>query len=87
MPGKDVHFCFQIKSEWDIQQEDYLKTLKAQLFDTRKRYQTALREYFIVLCFSVVTLEEKKKRRKFGKTPPRRLIQDRARKNKVPKTT
>jgi hypothetical protein len=28
--GKDSYFCFQIKSEWDIQQADYLKTLTEQ---------------------------------------------------------
>lgn len=80
---KDSYFCFQIKSEWDIEQEDYLKTLKAQLHDTRNRYQSGLREYFIVLCFSVVTLEKEKKRRKFKEREERGLVEDRTRKNKI----
>jgi hypothetical protein len=82
---RDSYFCFQIKSEWDIQQEDYLKTLKAQLFDTRRRYQSGLREYFIVLCFSVMTLE-KQKRRKFQKIQEPRWIEDRKREIKSEKS-
>ena len=81
--SRDSFFCFQIKSEWDIQQEDYLKTLKSQFHDTRNRYQSGLQEYFIVLCFSIVTLEKEKKRRKFQKSQPRGLVADETRKNKI----
>jgi hypothetical protein len=45
--------AFQIKSEWDLDQEDYLKTLKSQAFEALNEYRDALDRYYIVLCAGV----------------------------------
>jgi hypothetical protein len=46
--------CFQVKGEWDLAQNSYLQTLKAQYFDTRTRYGSKLKAYYILVCYSIV---------------------------------
>jgi hypothetical protein len=77
-------FCFQIKSEWDLQQPDYLQTLKSQFFDTQRRYRTELQEYFIILCVSVV-VEEKKRKHRDAQPIHHRWIDDRTKRTKLGK--
>lgn len=79
----DSYFCFQIKSESDLQQPNYLKTLKAQYFDSRNRYQSGLQEYFIVLCSSVVKLQKPKKRKFQATQPPPSWVEDPTKKNRI----
>lgn len=47
--------CFQVKGEWDLSQNSYLQTLKAQYFDTNNRYGSRLKAYYVLLCYSVVS--------------------------------
>jgi hypothetical protein len=47
--------CFQIKGEWDLAEKDFLKTLKSQYFDSRKEYEQGFKDYYIVVCYSIVT--------------------------------
>ena len=59
---KKEYVCFQIKGEWDRSQKDYLKTLKSQYFDSVKRYEPGLRDYYIVLCYSIVSKDKERNR-------------------------
>jgi len=51
--------CFQVKAEDDLAEKDYLKTLKAQFFDTQNTYGSRLQHYYIVVCYSIVAEDEK----------------------------
>lgn len=42
--------CFQIKTKEDLIKPDYLKTLKAQYFDSLSAYKELI-DYYILLCF------------------------------------
>jgi hypothetical protein len=53
--------CFQIKSEGDLKEANYLKTLKSQVFDTESTYQKLL-DYYVVLCPDMNDWEAKRKR-------------------------
>ena len=53
--------CFQIKSDSDLRNDDYLRILKSQYFDTERAYQKLL-DYYIVLCSDLNDWEAKKKR-------------------------
>jgi hypothetical protein len=46
---------FQLKGEWDLNQKDYLQKLKAQYHDATERYGDRLVDYYIVLCYSIVS--------------------------------
>ena len=65
--------CFQIKAEWDLSQADHLKILKAQHFDSERLYGDALKDYYIVLCWSIAAKDKAQKR----------LTLDKSRKEKV----
>lgn len=43
------YICFQIKSEDDLKNNDYLRILKAQYFDTMEKYGH-FEDYYIILC-------------------------------------
>lgn len=70
---KKEYVSFQVKGEWDLSQKDYLKTLKSQYFDSIKRYGDSLKDYYIVLCYSIATKDKQKQR----------LTLDKGRKEKV----
>lgn len=46
---EDDFLCFQVKTEDDLRDNDHLKTLKAQYFDSRQRYP-AMSDYYLLLC-------------------------------------
>jgi hypothetical protein len=48
------YVCFQVKAEGDLAETDYLKTLKAQFFDTDNTFGSKLKHYYIVVCYSIV---------------------------------
>ena len=50
--------CSQIKSEADLKEKDWLKTLKAQWFDAQKTYQT-LQDYYIIACCDILKHKQK----------------------------
>lgn len=50
--GNLSHICFQIKSEEDLRNRDYLKILKAQYFDAERTYSNIL-DYYILLCCDI----------------------------------
>ena len=52
------YVCFQVKSHNDLTEKDYLKTLKSQLFDTRRLYQPTLKDYYVLICCSLVIEDE-----------------------------
>jgi hypothetical protein len=56
--GVKEFVCFQVKGEDDLAQKDYLKTLKAQFFDTQNTYGSKLKHYYIVVCYSLVSEDE-----------------------------
>ena len=56
--GVKEFVCFQVKGEDDLAQKDYLKTLKAQFFDTQNTYGSKLQHYYIVVCYSLVSEDE-----------------------------
>jgi hypothetical protein len=53
--GAKEYVCFQVKAEGDLAEKDYLKTLKAQFFDTDSTFGSKLKHYYIVVCYSIVT--------------------------------
>lgn len=44
------YICFQIKSNNDLKDKDYLMKLKAQANDTKMKYGTNLGDYYILVC-------------------------------------
>lgn len=52
--GDEVNYiCFQIKSEDDLKDKDYLKNLKAQFFDTKQNYKNILDYYILLSCDAI----------------------------------
>lgn len=54
--------CLQVKSEWDLNQEDYIKTLKAQAFESQRTYERLLDYYIVVCCDLLAANKESRKR-------------------------
>ena len=54
--------CFQIKTKEDLAKGDYLKTLKAQYYDSLSSYQELI-DYYILLCFHSEDKKYKEKMR------------------------
>ncbi len=67
------YISFQIKSQDDLKEKNYLKTLKAQLFDSRNRYQKQLTDYYIVLCCSLLKKDPKTGQLVFDKAAKGRI--------------
>jgi len=58
-PDEDACFmAFQVKGEWDLQQKDYLKTLRSQAFEALSEYGSSLERYYVVLCFDARAYRE-----------------------------
>lgn len=60
--GDYEYVCFQVKSHDDLKNPDYLRILKAQYFDSQSRYGQQLRDYYILLCSSLVSFDQTKAR-------------------------
>jgi hypothetical protein len=75
---EDIFISLQIKSEDDLKDKNYLKSLKSQLFDTNPA-STRLLDYYIVLCCNTNDKSNKAKVRSigatFGKTPKVTVIE------------
>lgn len=68
--------CFQIKGEWDLAQEDYLKTFKAQFFDAKNKFGSKLKAYYVVVCYSLVTEDKKSGELVIDKTKVKAIIRE-----------
>jgi len=75
---KTYFICFQIKSEDDIRDKTWLKTIKAQWVDSRNSYQNLL-DYYILLCCDSRDSVTKNKIRllesEFSRTKPIHIIE------------
>lgn len=49
------YICFQIKSNDDLKQKEYLSKIKAQALDTQNSYSNNLIDYYILLCCDVTS--------------------------------
>lgn len=53
------YLCFQIKSNDDLKDKDYLMKLKAQAHDTKMKYGCSLCDYYILVCADLTSKETK----------------------------
>jgi hypothetical protein len=49
------YICFQIKSNNDLKEKEYLSKIKAQALDTQNSYSNNLIDYYILLCCDVTS--------------------------------
>ena len=59
---ENEYICLQIKSEWDFDQGDYMKTLKAQAFESQRRYEKLI-DYYIIGCCDLAQGKERSTKR------------------------
>lgn len=78
LEDENYFICFQIKSENDFLNKDWLKILKSQWFDTDKNYKNLI-EYYILLCCNTNDIQNKTKIRTiestFSQTPKVYIIE------------
>lgn len=49
------YICFQIKSNYDLKDKEYLSKIKAQALDSQNSYNNNLLDYYILVCCDVTS--------------------------------